>query len=79
MTIDTLAYAKHLEQAGVERPQAEAFAEAIHRFVLPDLVTKADLTTAKLELAGLIHTVEIRLIGTIAAMLGLSIAIIKWV
>jgi hypothetical protein len=46
MTIDTLAYAKELEAAGVERRAAEAHAEALTRHVLPDLVTKADLQSA---------------------------------
>jgi len=32
MTIDTLAYTKHLEEAGVERKQAEAFAEDLEPF-----------------------------------------------
>lgn len=79
MAIDTLAYTKHLEQAGVERPQAEALAEALHRFVLPDLTTKADLAALKHDLAALIHTVEIRSLGIIAAMLGLAVTVIKWV
>ena len=43
MTIDTLAYTKALEAAGIERGAAEAQAEALIKYVLPDLVTKADL------------------------------------
>ena len=46
MTIDTLAYAKALEAAGVERQAAEAHAEALIHHVLPDLATKADLEQA---------------------------------
>jgi hypothetical protein len=46
MTIDTLAYAKELEFAGVERHAAETLT---HR-VLPDLVTKADLAATRAEL-----------------------------
>jgi hypothetical protein len=46
MTIDTLAYAKELEAAGVDRKAAEAHAEALTRHVLPDLVTKVDLEQA---------------------------------
>lgn len=44
--IDTLAIARKLEAAGVDRGQAEAHAEAINEFVLirySDLATKADL------------------------------------
>ena len=79
MTIDTLAYTKHLEQAGVERVQAEAFAEALHRFVLPDLATKPDLNGLEHRLLTAMHTVEMRSLGVIAAMLSLSVAIIKLV
>jgi hypothetical protein len=46
MTIDTLAYAKELEAAGVERRAAEAHAEALTKHVLPDLATKPDLEQA---------------------------------
>ena len=46
MTIDTLACAKELEAAGVERRAAEAQAEALTKHVLPDLVTKPDLDQA---------------------------------
>ena len=35
MQIDTLAYTKHLERAGVERKIAEAHAEALLNDVLP--------------------------------------------
>jgi hypothetical protein len=79
MTIDTLAYTKHLEQAGIERSQAEALAEAMHRFVLPDLVTKSDLADLEHKLLAAMHSIEIRSLGIIAAMLGLTITIIKWV
>ena len=41
--IDTLAYVKTLEAAGVDRCNAEAQVEAMTRHVLPDLVTKTDL------------------------------------
>jgi hypothetical protein len=43
MAFDTLAYAKHLEQAGVERRQAEAHAEAMNQYLRPELATKADI------------------------------------
>jgi hypothetical protein len=41
--IDTLAYAKHLEENGFDRRQAEALAQATNRYIVPDLVTKQDL------------------------------------
>lgn len=93
MVFDTLAYAKHLEAGGFTREQAEAQAEALNRFVLPDLATQADL---KAEIAGLeqrllaamqqmearlearLHQTELRMIGVIAAMLGLLFALLKF-
>jgi hypothetical protein len=46
MTIDTLAYAKELEAAGVARAAAEAHAQALIRHLLPDPATTADLEQA---------------------------------
>jgi hypothetical protein len=43
MAIDTLAYVKSLEAAGVERRAAEAHAEALTHHVFPDLATKDDI------------------------------------
>lgn len=41
--VDTLAFARRLEVAGIERKQAEAHAEAIRDLVVSDLATKADI------------------------------------
>jgi hypothetical protein len=46
MTIDALAYAKHLEGAGIGRRAAEAHAEAMAHHVFPLLASKADLEKA---------------------------------
>ena len=46
MAIDTLAYVKALEAAGLERGAAEAQVEALTKHVLPDLVAKPDLEDA---------------------------------
>ncbi|WP_315729850.1 hypothetical protein [Bradyrhizobium sp. SZCCHNRI2010] len=43
---DTLGYSKRLQEGGVPRPQADAHAEAARDFVMAELVTKTDLTTA---------------------------------
>ena len=45
MAIDTLAYVKSLEAAGVDRRAAEAHAEALTHHVFPDLATKGDIKT----------------------------------
>jgi hypothetical protein len=43
MAIDTLAHTKALEAAVVERRIAEVHAEALAKFALPDLATKAGI------------------------------------
>lgn len=50
MTIDTLAFAKHLERAGIDRKFAEAHAEAMNQHLVPQLATKADVEHAVIEL-----------------------------
>lgn len=49
MGIDTLRYARHLEDAGVDRKIAEAHAEAIFKFVdFSDFENKKDAWTLHL-------------------------------
>jgi hypothetical protein len=43
MAIDTLAYVKELEAAGLDRKLAEAHAAALRDKILPELATKHDL------------------------------------
>jgi hypothetical protein len=82
MALDTLAYAKHLENAGIERRQAEAHVEAINPYLLPDLATKADLAGMEQRLVAAfesrLHQVEIRILGVVAAMSGLPFALLKF-
>jgi DnaJ-domain-containing protein 1 len=83
MAIDTLGYSKHLEAAGVDRYAAEAQAEALTRYVLPDLVTKADLAAAKLELEQAIerseHRLTLRVIGIVGAFNAALFALLRFV
>ena len=44
MAFNTRAYAKRLKKAGIKRKQARAHAEAMNRYLRPDLATKSDLT-----------------------------------
>ena len=67
MAIDTLAYSKHLEAAGVQREAAEAHAEALTRHVLPDLATKDDLDR-RLEM--LKHDLTVRMFGLMLGVVG---------
>jgi hypothetical protein len=50
VTFDTLAYAKKLKSAGVPEAQAEIQAEALKEIINSELVTKRDLTEAKVEI-----------------------------
>jgi hypothetical protein len=43
MAIDTLAYVKELEAAGLDRKLAEAHAAAFRDKILPELATKQEL------------------------------------
>ncbi|HEX3952650.1 MAG TPA: hypothetical protein VHW90_03685 [Stellaceae bacterium] len=64
MTIGTLAYTKALEAAGIDRDAAEAQADALARYVLPQLVTKMDLEVAVERLE---HRLTLRLITIVGA------------
>jgi hypothetical protein len=67
MAIDTLAYTKSLEAAGVDRRAAEAHAEALTHHVLPDLATKADLEQG---LERLKHDLTVRVFGLVLGVVG---------
>jgi hypothetical protein len=75
MTIDTLAYSKALEAAGVERDAAEAQAEALAKYVLPQLVTKADLDVAVERLE---HRLTLRVIGVVGAFDAALFALLRF-
>ncbi|MBV9861210.1 MAG: hypothetical protein JO267_03580 [Alphaproteobacteria bacterium] len=83
MTIDTLAYSKPLEAAGVDREAAEAQAEALTKYVIPDLATKADLTALKTDLEQAIerseHRVTLRMIGIVGAFNAALFALLRFV
>jgi hypothetical protein len=79
MTIDTLAYAKTLEAAGVERRAAEAQAEAFTQHVLPDLLERTiEQAVHRLEtaLARAVYEQSWRLVGLVFAIVGLLDAIL---
>ena len=77
MALDTLAYAKHLEQAGIVRAHAEALAEALNAHVLPDLATKPDLENLRRDLVAVMHQIQLQSIGIFAVLLGVLFAFIK--
>jgi hypothetical protein len=89
--IDTLAYAKHLEENGFDRRQAEALAQATNQYIVPDLATKQDLQLVRQDLVNLenrmsnletrllaaIHTAQFQSIAVIAGLIGLALAVGK--
>ena len=83
MSIDTLAYGKHLEAAGIDRHAAEAQAEALTKYVVPDLVTKADLAATKVELEKAMERIEhrltLRVIGIVGAFDAALFALLRFV
>ena len=75
--LDTLAVARRLEQAGMDRRQAEAVAEAAGEAAeanRADLVTKADL---KSEIAALEARLTWRMVGIVLAQGALVVALLK--
>ena len=79
--IDTLRYARRLKEAGVTPAQAEAMADALAVELVPNLVTKPDLGAAvtglKAEIAALETRLTWRLLGGVAVIVGLAVALIK--
>lgn len=77
-TFDTLAAARDLESAGMDRPQAEAVAAAI-RAGQGELATKADLAhlATKADLAAAEGRQTRQLLLTLAVHAGLIITVLK--
>lgn len=71
---DTLAAARDMENAGLDRPAAEAVAEAI-RAGQGELATKADLAAVRSDIIGLRWVVGINVaisLATLAAVLAIA-------
>jgi hypothetical protein len=64
MAFDTLAYAKHLEQAGVDRRQAEA----MNQYLRPDLATKIHIDALEQSMKAEIAALEQSTKAEIAAL-----------
>ena len=79
--IDTLRYARRLEEAGVAPAQAEAMADALADQLVPNLVTKADLALSVSQLQANMAALEARLtwrlLGGVTVIVGLAVALIK--
>jgi len=71
LTFDTLGFAKHLRDAGIDRDHAEAHATAARDFIMSELVTKTDLREAML-------TLTVRIGGMVAGSVGLAVAVLAF-
>ena len=76
--LNTLAYARRLTAAGVERQQAEAHAEALNEAVSQGIATKADIESVKEFVEARIERAVNRVILALVAVVGLGVAAIKW-
>jgi hypothetical protein len=76
MAIDTLAYTKALEAAGVERQVAEAHAEALIHALSAEVATKSDLDALgarlKSDMAELKYDLSWRVFGMVLAVVGIA-------
>ncbi|MEL4071691.1 hypothetical protein WKW50_16220 [Ochrobactrum sp. GPK 3] len=71
ITFDTLGYSKRLRSDGIDESHADAHAEAIRDYVMPELVTKSDLKAA-------LYAQTIVIGGMIAAAVGILLAAIPF-
>lgn len=71
MTIDTLAYTKVLEKAGVDRSVAEAHVEAMVQQIFPQIFTKLD--GERLE-----HSLTLKLFGGLIGVAALSLTVARF-
>jgi hypothetical protein len=70
MAFDTLGFTKHLETRGIARDHAEAHAEAMAKFLLPELASKADLLAVE-------HRLTLRVLAIGAALNGILFTLLK--
>jgi hypothetical protein len=88
MAFDTRAYARYLKRAGIKRRRAKAHAEAINRYLRPDLATQSDIAALEQRIDRRLEWLEYRLeapgrhtqlqvLGVMAATLGILLALRK--
>ncbi|MFC3724456.1 hypothetical protein [Neoaquamicrobium sediminum] len=73
--MDTLAFTKHLRAAGIDERQAEAHAEAVREFVMPELATKADIAELKHTIERQTLVLTVRLGGLVLVGVGALVAL----
>ena len=77
MTFDTMKMGKRFIEAGFDRRQSEALTEGLREGQM-ELATKADLLATKTELKVEIANLKYQLLLGVAAMLGVAVALMKW-
>lgn len=73
--INTLKYAKRLEQAGFSREQAEANIQIIAEIVEEDVATKQDIKRIEDELQKLEYRLVIKISAIVGALITIAIAV----
>jgi hypothetical protein len=73
--INTLKYAKKLEEAGFSRQQAEVNIQIIAEIVEDDVATKQDIKELKDEMQKLEYRIVIKLSAIVGTMITLAIAV----
>lgn len=68
MIFDTLAFTHRLEEAGVDRKQAEAISSAMADIALTELATKSDLVAVKNEFKADIVEFKSDIMGAMAEL-----------
>ena len=72
MALDTLGYAKKLQEAGVPSQQAEAHADALRTVVEQDVASKQDIGILRSEMREMEARLEVRLAGMEARIAGIE-------
>jgi len=77
ITFDTLKFVQTLEEAGVDRQQASAFAAAVRdSHEAADLATKADLREMEVRMGAKMESLELRMTIKLGSLLTIGIGLI---
>lgn len=72
LSFDTLAFVKRLAAAGMDAPQAEAFAEALTEHAFTEVATKSDLKELELRLTLRMGAMSAAIVAILGAMISVS-------
>ncbi|RBO90500.1 hypothetical protein [Pseudochrobactrum asaccharolyticum] len=75
--IDTLAFVKHLTNAGVNQAQAEAHAEVARDYVMSEVATKTDIAELKHLIERQALMITVRLGGVMVIGIGALATLLK--